>query len=76
MLDSRLHAFGRNSPLRGPQIKLPPARLAKFPWPYKEEEGELQGDADDFAAPPVPMCSETSAFGNLESKGSIHSCQQ
>ena len=26
--------------------------------------------------PPVPMCSETSAFGNLESKGSIHSCQQ
>jgi hypothetical protein len=28
------------------------------------------------AIPPVPMCSETSAFGNLESKGSIHSCQQ
>ena len=27
-------------------------------------------------APPVPMCGETSAFGNLESKGSIHSCQQ
>jgi hypothetical protein len=26
--------------------------------------------------PPVPMCSETSAFGSLESKGSIHSCQQ
>jgi hypothetical protein len=29
-----------------------------------------------LSAPPVPMCSETSAFGNLESKGRIHSCQQ
>ena len=50
MLDSRLHAFGRNSPLRGRQIKLLPARLAKLPRPYKEEEGELQSDANDLAA--------------------------
>ncbi len=50
MLDPCLHAFGRNSPLRGLQIKLLPARLAKLPRPHKEEEGKLQGDADDFAA--------------------------
>ena len=50
MLDSRLHALGRNSPLRGRQIKLPPARLAKLPGSHKEEEGELQGDTDDLAA--------------------------
>ena len=50
MLDPCLHAFGRNSPLRGRQIKLPPARLAKLPRPHKEEEGKLQGDADDLAA--------------------------
>ena len=50
MLDSGLHAFGRNSPLRGRQIELPPARLAKLPRPHKEEQGELQGDADDLAA--------------------------
>jgi len=50
MLDPCLHAFGRNSPLRGLQIKLLPARLAKLPRRHKEEEGKLQGDADDFAA--------------------------
>src|SRR5260370_6661686 len=50
MLDSRLHAFGRDSPLRGRQIKLLPARLAKLPRPHKGEEGELQSDADDLAA--------------------------
>jgi hypothetical protein len=50
MLHPRLHAFGRDSPLRGQQVKLPPTRLAKFPWAHKEEECELQGDADDLAA--------------------------
>ena len=50
MLDPCLHAFGRNSPLRGLQIKLLPARLAKLPRPHKEEEGERQSDADDLAA--------------------------
>ena len=50
MLDSRSRAFGRNSPLRGLQIKLLPARLAELPRPHKEEEGELQRDTDDLAA--------------------------
>jgi hypothetical protein len=50
MLDSRLHAIGRDSPVRRLQIKSPPARLAQLPWPHKEEEGEAQGDADDLAA--------------------------
>ena len=50
MLDSCLHAFGRNAPLCGLQVKLLPARLAKLPRPHKEEEGELQSEADDLAA--------------------------
>jgi len=49
MLDSCLHTLGGNAPLRGLQIKLLPARLAKLPRPHKEEEGERQSDADDLA---------------------------
>jgi hypothetical protein len=50
MLDPCLHTVSRDSPLRGREIKLTPACLAKLPWPHKEEEGELQSDADDLAA--------------------------
>ena len=50
MLDSRLHGPRRNSPLRALKVELSPACVAKLAGPHKEEEGELQSDADDLAA--------------------------
>jgi Plasmid recombination enzyme len=47
-------------------------RGASTHWRQRAEAVAREMDT----GPPVPMCSETSAFGNLESKGSIHSCQQ
>ena len=49
VLDACLHASGGNPPLSALEIELLPSRLTKLARSYKEEEGEPQGDADDFA---------------------------
>lgn len=50
VLDPGLHAADRNPPLSALEIELLPARFAKLARSYKEEQGEFQGETDDFAA--------------------------